>query len=309
MLKITIKSNVLQEGRSKQRWRQTASNAIADYLLKAIKANPERYMKRGIFPFSISEILNGIAPPEALKRLGELKLAVIVDPTMKQSAEYKGAAYMYEDPNRRSATVEFPRRMDLGDRTDIEPLNYDMSTGDITVKMVIRSAGISPELTMFHNKMSSNINHELTHLADDIEGNVARSELPPKELVKNNTQLVDRLNNSYLQPTEIRAYATQVIGDSRKSKTKFLDNLDKKASLLSQLYKKNNKTPEDHNLIDSVFKIWKFKIIDYVMNKYNIFNKRDANGKLDSESQAIRVARATLSKEVDKIVPSLFGGD
>lgn len=309
MLKIIIKHRILQEGRSKQRWRQTASNAIAEYLLKAIKANPERYMKRAVSTFSISEILTGIAPPEALKRLGELKLAVIVDPTMKQDADFKGAAYMYEDPNRKTATIEFPKRMDLGDRTDIEPLNYDMSTGDITVKMVIKSAGISPDLAMFHDKISSNINHELTHLADDLEGNVARSELPPKEIVKSNTQLVNRLNNSYLQPTEIRAYATQVMSDSRKSKTRFLDNLDKRASLLTQLYKKNNKTPEDHELIDSVFKIWKFKIIDYVMNKYNIFNKRDVNGKLDSESQAIRVARVALSKEVDKIVPSLFGGD
>jgi hypothetical protein len=309
MLKITIKSSLLQEGRSKQRWRQTASNAIAHNIIKAIKSNPEKYMKNGVYPFSITEMVMGIVPLAVVKKLRELKLAVIVDPTIKQSVDFKGGAYMYEDPRQKTATIQFPRKSDLTNRTDIEPLEYTMSTGDLTLKVVIKNAGVLPDLSMLHNKISSNINHELSHFADDIGGGVgSRTEPTPKELSRDNTGLVNRLNTNFLQPTEIRAYATQVMSDSRKTKTRFLDNLEQKAVGLSGLFKRNA-NQEQMNLVDSVFKIWKFKIIDYVMNKYNIFNKRDANNKLDQESQAIRIARAKLSKEVEKIAPSLFGGE
>lgn len=308
MLKIKIKHRLLQEGRSKQRWRRTMARVLASHLMNSIRQNPERYLKRGVFPFSISEIAGETnIDPEKHKMLGDLKLIINEDPNASEQMKSGGATYY-----RRSGTDSYPRQGDIRNQ-ETEPLTYEIEPKDIAIKYMLKTKNPKINLNDFFENVESRLYHELKHYVDDLGGDpFERQSDMPKEITGNEA-LVNKINY-LLRDTEIRAFAEQSMNDSRTNKKDYLTNVADKINSARELLKRLS-GGKGQAEIEKALKILEFKILDYAKKTYARFNDfaKDSQGNIIEprkptiDTLRLNTRRVNLSKQIEKESPSYFG--
>jgi hypothetical protein len=284
------------------------ARALASFLMNNIKENPERYLKRGVYPFSISDIAGQTnIDPEKHRLLGNLKLIINEDPSAKEQIKSGGATYY-----RRTGTDSFPRQGDIRN-PNTEPLTYEIEPRDISIKYMLKIRNPKINLSAFFESLESRLYHELKHFVDDIGGDpFERQSDMPKEITGNEA-LLNKVNY-LLRDTEVRAFAEQSMNDSRTNKKDYLVNVADKINSARELLKKLSGAGNE-NEIEKALKILEFKILDYAKKTYARFNEfaKDSQGNIieprkpSIDTLRLNTRRANLSKQIEKESPSYFG--
>jgi hypothetical protein len=252
--------HLLNEARGKNRWRNTASNQFAKFLIKYFKDNPEHITEDSL-TFKNEKFIGKI-DNEFAKRINEVSVTINKVEDLKNSGQpiqIIGAKYFGTD----DTTREFGSN------------SYTFNRGDINIEIEIDSEiddfyQLDQYFNYFVESVSDLLYHELIHLTQDFSRGLADVENKSPYYFLTNKQKEDF--NYLMDKDETEAYVGQAMKEvarlarDRRQRVSFIEVLDSiidGASDFQPFIQSKNKK------INNLVYLIKYKYIDYASRTYN----------------------------------------
>jgi ribosomal protein S16 len=202
------RQDILEEGRSKNRFLHTVSNAFADNIISFLKNNPDRINDKNIV--TKPEEFIGKEDLKALSKLKSITIFIIKKPNIKNLIRIPEAAYYHKNM---SDTY--------GDSS------YKFKRGEISFKVEVDEKinsfeQLQTKYSKLYSDLSELFRHEVEHYVDDrqIKGGLEAQDKERSPYYFLTPEQKEEFNY-YIAPYEIKAYVKQFMEEAKRSREPF----------------------------------------------------------------------------------------